>query len=106
MIKQLLPDTLQYLHETNTRCISALYSTWVDNQVYGLTETNCFVNLLSAVLERNAPKVDSTLTYTGTGSISSRLSSSQLTESRASSAVLSAYRYIVITVSSYTGTSD
>lgn len=94
MIKQLLPETLQYLHETNTRSVGALYLTWVDSQVYGVTETRCFVNLLSAVLERNAPKVDSSLAYTGTASISSRLSSSRLTESRASSAVLSAYRYV------------
>lgn len=95
MIKQLLPETLNYLHETNTRCLGALYSTWVDSQVYGVTETRCFVNLLSAVLERNAPKIDSAFTHTGTASmLSSRHSSSRLIDSRASSAMLSTYRYI------------
>ena len=94
MIKQLLPETLNYLHETNSRCLGALYSTWVDSQVYGATETRCFVNLLSAVLERNAPKIDSAFTHTGTASISSRLSSSRLIDSRASSAMLSTYRLV------------
>ena len=92
MIKQLLPETLNHLHETNTRYLGALYSTWVDSQVYGVTETRCFTNLLSAVLERNAPKVDSAFTHTGTASISSRLSGSRI-DSRASSAMLSTYRY-------------
>ena len=90
MIKQLLPETLNYLQETNTRCLGALYSTWVDSQVYGVTETRCFINLLSAVLERNAPKIDSAFIHTGTAS---RLSGSRLIDSRASSAVLSTYRY-------------
>ena len=92
MIRQLLPDTLAYLHETNTRCLGALYSTWVDSQVYGVTETRCFTNLLSAVLERNAPKIDSAFTHTGTASIGSRVSTSRLIDSRASSAMLSTYR--------------
>ena len=89
MIKQLLPETLQYLQETNTKCTGALYSSWADQQVYGMTETRCFLNLLSALLERNAPKVETALTHTGTGS---RLSSGRWSESRASSAVLSTYR--------------
>ena len=93
MIKQLLPETLSFLHETNSRCLGALYSTSVEGRVYGLTETQCFVNLLSAVLERNAPKVDSTFTHTATVSGSSRISSSRLIDSRSSSALLSAYRY-------------
>jgi len=90
MIKQLLPDTLEYLHNLNTEHLGALYTSHLQSRVSGITETRCFLNFLSAVLERNSPKVDSSLTYTGTASRSSRVSS-QMTESRASSAMLHSY---------------
>ena len=90
MIKQLLPDTLVYLHEINTKCLGTTYTQWASSQVYGMTETQCFLNFLSAVLERNSPKVESSVTHTGLGSRSSRLSSRM--ESRASSAMLTSYR--------------
>lgn len=92
MIKQLLPETLEFLQEINTKCSSTPYSLWSNSQTYGMTETQCFLNLLSAVLERNAPKVESSVTHTGMTSRSSRMSSSRLTESRASSAMLTSYR--------------
>lgn len=90
MIKQLLPDTLEYLHNLNTEHLGALYTSHLQSRVSGIAETRCFLNFLSAVLERNSPKVDSSLTYTGTASRSSRVSS-QMTESRASSAMLHSY---------------
>ena len=93
MIKQVLPETLEYLQETNTKHLGAVYTEWSQSQVYGLTETRCFLNLLSAVLERNAPKVETALTYTGTASqLQSRPGSSRLSEvqSRASSVMWSA----------------
>lgn len=85
MIQQLLPETLEYLENTNTAHYGSEFTSWSKSQVYGLTETQCFLSFLSAVLERNSPKDDEALSYT------SRLSSA-FTESRASSAMMSSYR--------------
>ncbi len=91
IIKQLLPETLDYLYKTNTKSPGTSYSLWASSQTYGLSETQSFLNLLSAVLERNSPKVESSVTHTGMASRSSRMSSKM--ESRASSALLTSYRY-------------
>lgn len=91
MIRQLLPETLEYLAQTNTKHCGETYAMWSRSQVYSLTETQCFLNLLSAVLERNSPKEEVGLSCRGTGSYSSR-GSSVMSESRASS-VMMAYRY-------------
>lgn len=91
MIKQLLPDTLEYLQNLNTKQSGPLYTSHLQNRVFGITETRCFFNFLSAVLERNSPKVDSlSLTYAGTASRSSRVSS-QMSVSRSSSAMFHSY---------------
>ena len=90
MIKQLLPDTLEYLQNLNTKHSGPLYISHLQNRVFGITETRCFLNFLSAVLERNSPKVDSSLTYAGTASRSSRVSS-QMSVSRSSSAMFHSY---------------
>ncbi len=90
IIKQLLPETLEYLYKTNTKCLGTSYSLWASSQTYGTTETQSFLNFLSAVLERNSPKVESSVTHTGMASRSSHMSSRM--ESRASSALLTSYR--------------
>ncbi len=95
IIKQLLPETLEYLHKTNTKCLGTSYSLWASSQTYGLIETQSFLNFLSAVLERNSPKIESSVTHTGMASRSSRLSS------RASSAVLNSFRWDHKTCSVY-----
>ena len=90
MIRQLLPETLKFLADVNTKTSGAEYTSWSKSQTYGFSETQCFLNLLSAVLERNAPKIDSSSTYAGSSSYGSRGSSRM--SSRASSAMTS-YRY-------------
>ena len=82
MISQLLPDSLEYLLETNSKLKGHRYSTQLQSRVYGIAETQCFLNLLSAVMERNCPKVDSSV-YGGTASRTSKLSS-RASESRMS----------------------
>ena len=92
MIRQLLPETLDYLARANTEHSKETYTVWSRSQVFGLTETQCFLGLLSAVLERNAPKEDWSSSQRGTGSYGSRGSSvMSVAESRAGSAMM-AYR--------------
>jgi len=94
MIRQLLPETLEYLERVNTQHCGEEYTMWCKSQVHGLTETQCFLRLLSAVLERSFPKEDTSGMSTGRGSYSSRGSISTLmSESRTSSALLS-YRWV------------
>lgn len=92
MIRELLPETLEYLENVATKHHGAEYTMWSRSQVHGLTETQCFLSLLSAVLERNSPKDDSGLSYTASGSHSSR-GNSTTSDSRASSTVMKSYRY-------------
>ena len=97
MIRQLLPETLKYLHEVNTESSREEYTLWSRSQVRGLTETQCFLGLLSAVLERNSPKdaVVGMSSRSTACSHSSRASSTM--ESRASSAMLT-HRYVCLCV--------
>ena len=90
MIRQLLPETLEYLENVATKHHGAEYTMWSRSQVHGLTETQCFLSLLSAVLEKNSPKDDSSQSYTASGSHSSR--GSNTSDSRAGS-VMKSYRY-------------
>ncbi len=90
MIRQLLPETLEFLANVNTKHSGAEYTSWSKSQAYGFSETQCFLNLLSAVLEKNAPKIESSSSYAGTSSFGSRGSSRM--SSRASS-VMTSYRY-------------
>ena len=58
MINQLLPEALVYLTNINSQQWGAEYKLWRNSQIYGFAETQCFLKLLSALLERNAPKVE------------------------------------------------
>ena len=98
MIRQLLPETLEYLEQTNLKHYGAEYRAWSRSQVYGMVETQTLLNLLSAVLERNSPKRDTESSYTGMSSrYSGSRASSSMTESRATSAMTS-YRCLAFIV--------
>lgn len=92
IITQLLPEALDFIKATNTKHSGPSYSNQLQSQNFGMTETHCFLSFLSAVLERNAPKMESSVGYLG-ASTASRISagSSHATiDSRASSALLHA----------------
>ena len=93
MISQLLPDSLDYLQETSTKLRGPCHSSQPQSRVYGVAETQCFLRLLSAVLERNSPKADASV-YGGTtasrcSGLSSRASESRM--SHVGSALQSSY---------------
>ncbi len=86
MITQLLPDSLDFI---NTKHSGPVYVSHLPTHSFGISETHCFLSFLSAVLERNAPKVESSIGYLGASTASqiSRTSSRVTTDSRASSAL-------------------
>ncbi len=92
MITHLLPDTLDFITMTNTKHSGPDYLNQLQVHNSAVSKTRCFLSFLSAVLERNAPKMDSSTGYLGASTASriSRTSSHLTTDSRASSALLQA----------------